>query len=215
MKNLIILACLMIFATQVEAQFHIKIKLGASPGSNTGSAATLVNRENPFEEFQFNLVHTDPQYQGGVSAYLPLGAPFFLEAGISYTKRKSQFEVDYTFKRELQPDNVLMNGSEEMILVPVNIGVAVGAFDITSGLRAIQTISNSSDLEQLDGFLNNENTLKMGWQMGVRYAFHHMMLGVEYQATMNRVCEGMSVNGHSLEIMNVPGAFVFSIQYKF
>jgi hypothetical protein len=216
MKKLMILSIiLMMFTTVMNAQVRFNVKLGASPGSNPRSASIFVNRENPFKEFQFNLVHTDPQYYGGVSAYVPLATPFFLEAGISYTKQTSQFLVDYTVPSELQNDNTLMSGSEEMILLPVNIGVTMGGFDITSGLRAIKTISHSSELTHLDGFHEDGNPIKLGWQIGARYAINRTLIGIEYMATLNRVCEGMYVNGQSLEIMNIPGSYVFSIQYRF
>ena len=216
MKKLMILSfLLMTFTTQMNAQVRFNLKLGASPGANPRSASIFVNRENPVKEFQFNLVHTDPQYYGGVSAYVPLATPFFLEAGISYTKLTSQFLIDYSVPLKLQNDNVLMEGSEEMILLPVNVGVTMGGLDITSGLRAIKTISHSSELTHLDGFHADENSIKLGWQMGARYAINRTLIGVEYMATLNRVCEGMYVNGQSLEIMNVPGSFVFSIQYRF
>lgn len=206
---------LITFIAQMNAQVRFNVKLGASPGSNPRTASILVNRDNPFKEFQFNLVHTDPQYYGGVSAHISLATPFFLEAGISYTKQTSRFLIDYRFSSELQDDKEFMEGSEEMILLPVNIGVSLGGLEITSGLRAIKALSNSSELTNLDGFHADGNSIKLGWQIGARYGFNRTLIGVEYMSTLNRVCQGMYVNGQSLEIMNIPGAYVFSIQYRF
>ncbi|MEP6793500.1 MAG: hypothetical protein ABJB16_04185, partial [Saprospiraceae bacterium] len=65
------------------------------------------------------------------------------------------------------------------------------------------------------GFSQEKNSIKLGWQAGIRYAFHRVLLGVEYQATLNPICQDRYVNGQSLQLMNVPGSFVFSVQSGF
>ena len=199
----------------ITSQVQFDIALGVSPGANPNSYGIIVNRENPFEEFQFNLVHVDPQYYGSMKAHIEMSSPFFFEGGISYTQRNSVYHILYTLPtREPAEQEMLMKESESMILLPVNIGVSLGKIDVTSGLRLKKTISSSNELIQLDGFTSDNNSIQMGWQMGFRYGFNRTMIGVEYMGALNRVGEGMYVNGHPLEIMTVPGSFVFSLQYR-
>lgn len=196
------------------AQVKIGIKIGASPESNPKSAAILINRSNPIEEFQFNMVKAEPQLFAGIVAQVPLKAPFFLEGGISYTKSKSVYRINY-LHAELGSKEQFMSGSEEMLLLPVNMGVRVGSIEVTSGFTAIQSLSYKNELAHLNGFNNEAKSVKMGWQMGARYDLKFVMLGAEYQGAFSRVCQGMNVNNESLEIMNVPGSWVFNIQYRF
>lgn len=196
------------------AQIKIDFKLSASPGSNLKSAPALINRSNPSEEFQFNMVKAETQLFAGIAAHVPLQAPFFLEGGVSYTKSKSVYHINYSYP-ELGPKSQFMNGSETMILLPVNIGARLGNFEVTSGFTAIQSLKVDSELAHLNGFKNEAKAVKMGWQMGARYDLKVVMLGAEYQGAFSRVCQGMHVNNESLEIMNVPGRWVFNIQYRF
>lgn len=217
MKKLIISAAILLATCAIsQAQLQVKAEFGASPASNATSAGIIVNRDNPREEFQFNQTQVKPQFYGGIRANIKLGSPFFLETGISYTKCTSEFQLNYTMDRpENQPQEMYMSESEDMLLFPLDIGVSIGKLEVTSGLTAIKTISAIKELSHVQGFHSDGNSLKMGWQMGVRYGINRTQIGVEYQGSLNRVGQGMSVNGNSLEIMNVPGKMVFTMQYRF
>jgi hypothetical protein len=217
MKKLIISATILL-ATYVtsQAQVQFKAEFGASPASNSTSAGIIVNRNNPHEEFQFNQTQVKPQFYGGIRANIKLGTPFFLETGISYTKRTAEFHLDYTMPLPENPTGEMyVSESEDMLLFPLDIGVSMGKLEVTSGLTAIKTISAIKELSHVKGFHSDGNSLKMGWQMGVRYGINRTQIGIEYQGSLNRVGQGMSVNGNSLEIMNVPGKMVFTMQYRF
>lgn len=216
MKKLLILSVLILGVTySVSSQVHLDLKAGISPATSPLNTGIIVNREDPMNEFQFRPVHVNPQFQAGVNLNLQLKTPFFLEGGISYTKKSSDYQVNYRIPGEGKPALALMNESEDILMLPVNIGVSLGSFDVTSGLRAMKTLSKKSELTHLNGFSTEENSFRMGWQMGIRYGLHRTMVGVEFQGSLNRVGQGMNVNGHSLEVMNVPGNFVFSIQHRF
>jgi hypothetical protein len=219
MKKLIVIVVAFFLTYCIaSAQVRFDIKFGISPGSNPLNAGIIVNRQNPMEEFQFNLFQVKPQFYGGLSAHLPLASPFFVNGGITYSQKTSLYQINYTNKSlssEIKAAEQYMNESENMILLPVNVGVSLGKVDVTSGLTATATFSKSSELTHVNGFTQDENGLQLGWQFGVRYAIRRTMVGVEYQSAFNRVGQGMYVNGHSLELMNVPGKFVFSVQYGF
>ena len=83
-----------------------------------------------------------------------------------------------------QPEPVeqqnLLTVSEDVLQFPLQIGVSLGNFDVTSGLMLMKTISTKNELSQLKGYTEDSNSLKWGWQMGVRYGFKRAMAGVEY-----------------------------------
>ncbi len=216
MKKFFIINCLFLgLASTATSQIHLDVKVGMSPASNPVTSPILVNRDKPKEEFQMSMNHVKPQFYGGLALNVQLANAFFLEGGISYTKRSSDYLIRHTYGRDGKPELESMHESEDMILLPLNIGVSLGSFDITSGLKVMKTISKTTELSHIKGFNTNDSSLKMGWQMGIRYGIHRTMVGIEYQGSLTRVGQGMSVNGHSLEVMNVPGNFAFTIQQRF
>src|SRR4030095_1996658 len=209
MKKLTILCFILFLAlTSMQAQAHFDIQLGVSPGGKPTCASLIVNRSNPYEEFQFSIIIVKPQFVTGARANLQLAEPFFLEGGISYTKSTSEFLIDYTLDNENRPPEEHLSVIEHIIRFPLNVGVSLGSVDITSGLTATKTISSDNELEQLKGFHSDDVKFQLGWQMGTRYAFNRFMVGFEFQGGLNRVGEGMYVSHESLELMNVPGKFV-------
>lgn len=61
MKKLIIIICTTLgtFFT-AHSQVYINFKAGVSPGANPKTNGIIVNRQNPHEEFIFNMVHVKP-----------------------------------------------------------------------------------------------------------------------------------------------------------
>ncbi len=214
MKKLSIIWCIVFTTgTTVWSQVHIDIAAGYSPGSSPVTAGLIVNRERPQDEFEFNMIHVKPQFFGGLRVNVEMKSPFFIEGGLSFTRRTSLYQIKYRIVYELNP-NEYMSESEDIIFLPVNIGVGIGSFDVSSGLSVRKSISKIKELSHLKGFHADHNTIKLGWQMGVRYCFMRTMVGLEYHGTLHRVGHGMYVNGTSLEIRNVPGRIVFAAQYR-
>ena len=101
-----------------------------------------------------------------------------------------------------------------MIILPVNVGVHLDKFSITSGLSATYCISKNSELENMDGFDSTGTPCKMGWQSSVRMNIENFAFGIEYQGRISRVGEGNEVHDQSLALRNIPGRWVFLVEYK-
>lgn len=215
MKKLILITSILcVTFLPAWSQIRFDVKVGMCLASKPSTPHIILNRSNPHDELLMNMISVKPQFFGGVALNVVMSSPFFLEGGISYTKRTSTFMVKYRMQPENGSATQYMNETENIILLPVNVGVSYGALDITSGLTASRSFSNVNELQQLKGFSHDGNKIKIGWQMGARLAVNRVLVGVEYQASLTRVGTGMYVNGQSLEMMNIPGQFVFGIQYK-
>lgn len=218
MKKLIISSVFLCAScSAMWSQLLVNLKAGFSPATNPITASVIINRNNPKSEFELNMVHVEPQFVAGINLYQQLKGSFFFEGGIAYTKKTLQYKVNYTMKQsDTEGQEIMMNESKGMIQLPVNIGVGIGKMDITSGVKAIKTISSHNELSHIEGFSAEDNSIRFGWQMGVRYAFmHRASAGVEYQGTLDRVCEGMKVNGQDFNLKNIPSHFVFNLHYQF
>lgn len=217
MKKLMIIICtLLLNIINTWAQPNLIFKVGASPGLKSLQQWIIINRNDPHNEFRFNLFQVKPQLYFGIGTHLQLQGSFFLEGGLTYTQKTSIYQIDFRMRSEGNPAKEYMSETEKSILLPVNIGVRLGQhIGVTSGLTAMKTISKTNELSNLNGFQQNENPIRFGWQMGVRYSVKRASIGVEYQGTLHRACQGMSVNNQSLELQNLPGNFVFGLQIGF
>jgi hypothetical protein len=217
MKNFQALAIGIIFlsaCTVAHSQFRFDLLAGIAPGSHPIMAGLIVNRHLPSDEFVLNMTEVKPQIFGGMRVNLELTSPFFTEVGLTYTRKTMLYDVDYTYIFESRLATHQMKETEHQLLVPVSIGVSLGSFDVTSGFRGILTLSKETELSQLEGFHSKTSSIHWGWHTGVRYGINRAMVGVEYQGCFNRVGYGSFINGQSLELRNVPGHFVFTLQYS-
>jgi hypothetical protein len=189
---------------------------GVSPAANPASAGLIVNRHLPHEEFVFNMNRVDPQIFAGFKGHLELGAPFLVDAGVMYTRKKSTYDVVYTIIDTEHPvSQHSMTQTNHMLMLPVNIGVNMGLFDVTSGFRLMKSVSSKTNLDQLTGFRSEGNPVELGWQAGFGFDIMRSRIGIEYQGNFSRVGKGMFVNEQPLELMNVPGHLVLLLQHSF
>ena len=215
MKYIFISIILLMSLGQLNAQFRFDVFGGISPQTTPASADLFVNRHLPHEEFRFNMRKVDPQIFAGIKGHVELGTPFFAEAGLMYSRRKSTYQALYTIiDREHPVSSYIMTETEDMIMLPVNIGVNLGIVDLTSGFRVAQTVGKKTDLDQLAGFMSDDNTLRLGYQASVGVSIFRSRIGIAYLGNFSRVGSGMSVNNQSLELMNVPGQFVLTLQHS-
>ena len=200
----------------VAAQARIDVVGGVGTGTTPSSAGLIVNRHDPHEEFVFNVAKVEPQFFAGVKSQLQLSSPFFMEAGLLYSMRKSTYDVVYTIIDTEHPvRNHELNETDHQIMLPVNIGVNMGSFDVMSGLSVTHSVSKKSELIQLSGFESEGNRPQLGWQGSVGYYFLRNRIGLEYQGSFTRVGSGMTINDQSLELNNVPGNITLMLSHTF
>lgn len=216
MKTIFITIAFLIFITLPSfSQMRFDVVGGLTPQSSPATADLFVNRHDPHEEFRFNMNKVSPQYFIGAKGHVQLLSPFFVEAGLTYTRRKSTYEVNYTMIDKEHPVSYhTMNEIEHMVMLPANIGVNLGSVEIISGLRLMKTTSKRSNLDQLAGFTTDGNPVKVGWQAGAGFYLFSTRIGLEYHGNFSRVGSGMYVNNQSLELMNVPGQIVLTLQHS-
>ena len=195
------------------SQLSLYVVGGLSPESHPNTTDLFVNSKQPRDEFIFTLATVKAQYFGGIKTSIPLSEYFFLESGLTYTKRTSVYAVDYTYRELHEPSAMDLTETENILMIPVNIGVKLGILDVTSGLTGNTSFSTKTDLGQINGYASDPATFRMGWSTGVRVNIANTAIGIEYQGSLNRVCEGSYVDNQPLEMRNVPGQFVFTIQY--
>jgi hypothetical protein len=216
MKKYWILISLAIYCTvNMNAQVQVDAFLGVSPGSSQGSSSVLVNTHYPVDEFQFRLIQSKSQWFAGLKGKMALTVPFFVETGILYSQLTREFGMRFTYRtEELTGKSVNLSETQHLLSCPMNIGVSLGELDLMSGLTVTKMLTSSKSLSSIDGFQSECKGWRLGWQFGARYVVDRALVGVEFQSELQRVCQGMFVQGQSLELRHVPGQIVFTLQYR-
>lgn len=202
-------------STNSWSQIRFDIVAGVSPGVNPKTPEKLINRQLVSDEFRLSVNRIEKQFFLGVNANLSLRAPFFAETGIHFTQRKSEYAMVYTYPNEENPPLQYMPETENLLILPLSIGVSIGKVDITSGLTLTGVISKKTSMTHVKGYAADESFLRTGWQAGVRHTFGRSMLGIQYQSSFNRLGTGTQVNGESLELNHIPGQFVMTVNFRF
>ncbi len=195
------------------SQVSFNVTLGMSPGYHPSTVGLLVNKEKPDQEFMFNMTEVKVQYFAGMNAKLQLTKPFFVEFGLNYSKRSMNYQVEYSV---LNDDHTIaqhqMKESDHILTMPVNLGVKIDAFDVVTGLRVFRSIGFSSDLNHMPEYKSKQALFRIGWQGGIGYNLSVTRIGIEFDSQFSRVGNGKSISNHSLELMNIPSQFTFTIQ---
>ena len=212
---LIIWSFLVTASTNSWSQIRFDFVAGVSPGVNSNSPEKLINRKFVSDEFRLSLNRIEKQFFLGLNANLSMRAPFFAEAGITFSQRKSEYLMAYTYPNEVDPPQVLVPETENLLILPLSIGVSIGKVDIISGLNLTGVISKKTEMSHVNGYTTEESFLRTGWHTGVRHTFGRSMIGIQYQSSFNRLGAGTAVNGESLELNHVPGQFVMTAHFRF
>lgn len=217
MKSIAIALWLIILSVSaLSSQIRFDVVGGISPGSKPSGAGLVVNRHLPHEEFVFNIDRMDPQMFAGFKGHLELGTPFFVDAGLLYSMKRSTFDVVYTIMDTEHPvAQARFKHTEHILMLPVNIGANIGLLDVTSGLRLERNIMQTSDLGELTGFRKDKGSVNLGWQAGIGVDIFRSRIGLEYQGNFSRVGKGMYVNDQPLELTYVPVQLVLLLQHSF
>ena len=219
MEKLLVLSFFLLFnPLSFFAQGHFAAFGGWSPSQHPNEPKALITGDVPGREFIFNVNHTSAQYYFGLKALIEISYPFFVEAGVTYTSRNNEYHCEYVIlfpgeKTKLHS----MTGNEKLLQFPLSIGVKLNAFKINSGLMAILPLAAKSELEHMQGYSSEKNSIKPGWFAGIALGIKSIRsdIGIEFQKSFDRVCQGMYIHDESLEIRNVPGRFVFKYQFWF
>ncbi|HJW29665.1 MAG TPA: hypothetical protein VJ508_10565 [Saprospiraceae bacterium] len=214
MKSLLIssvLSLLVCFPAMSQLQFYMLG--GICPEIHPRNASLLVNRNQPVDQFKFNRTQVGTQFFMGVQVRMPLNEYFFTEAGARYSRFSEVYTVTYLAARQAD-SRVDMKEQQNRFTLPVNIGVKLNQVEIVNGFDAVWITNTKSEMDHMPGFKDQSPDFHLGWHINIGLEVNRMVVGAGYQAEFARVGEGMSVNGQSLEIRQLPGQVNFYVQFR-
>jgi len=219
MKNLVaslILGITLFQSIYAQNRFYdFTLLLGMSPRQVPVQAGLIVNREDPMNEFVFNLAEVEKSYLLGFKTNFRFSKPFFGTLGLEYSLQKESYSLAYTYREMPNGNETSLKTSSHRLTLPAGVGVKLNHFDVTSGLQARYDFKSEMKEEIPLAIDMKKPGLEMGWYTGIGYSFDRTRIGVQYQSTFQRAGHNLIHNQKSMELMNVPGNFNFSIGFSF
>lgn len=198
-----------------NAQWSLVVTAGVSPQQSPETPYIFVNRSTPRNEFTFDLAQVKSSPFIGAGAEYRF-APFFVNAEAQYTRREYVYDVQGTypgFPRSAEVTSYTQ--STDMVNLPLTLGVNLGVIDVTSGFLPQFVVSSRTDLDQIEGFSEDQDAIRLAWQGGVAARLTHLRIGINYQMDFHNYGDQMAVNGDPLRLQGRSSRLVGSVSYIF
>lgn len=195
--------------------YNFSMYAGINPTQTPSQAGIFLNREDPKNEFVFNLNEIEKSYVIGFKKNIRFSYPFYGTLGLEYSKLTQNYSGKSTQNGLEGHDYFDVKLTSHLISLPVGIGVKLGNFDVTNGLM-LQYDLKPELIEDIPmGIETTKAQLEMGWFAGIGYSFDKFRIGIQYQSSFNRCGYNMLYQNKPMELMNVPGYLRFTVGYSF
>ncbi len=203
-------------ATHAQNNFYnFSLYGGVSPKQLPVHAGLIINREDPMNEFIFNLKEVEQSYSLGIRKNFRFSNPFYGTLGLEYSRETQHYSMLFTHQEFPEGNEFELETSHQVISIPAGVGVKFNRLDVTSGLQMQYNIRSEMKEEIPMGIEMDKPGLEMGWYTGIGYSFDRTRIGVQYQSSLHRYGNNLSHNGKSMALTNVPGNIKFTIGYSF
>ncbi len=193
--------------------YNFSIYTGYTPGQTPAQAGIILNRQDPMNEFIFNLKEIENSFVFGFRKNFRFSHPFFGTLGLEYTTLTQNYSGRFTQQREVAQFNV--TSTSRMLSMPAGVGFKFGNFDVTNGLMLQYDIKPEMSEELPMGIEMSKSQLEVGWYTGIGFSFNRTRIGVEYHSSLKRYGHNMIYQQESMELMSLPGNVRVSIGYSF
>ncbi len=198
-----------------DAQWSLVVSAGVSPQQSPETPYVFANRSTPRNEFTFDLAQVKASPFIGAGAEYRF-APFFVNAEAQYARREYVYDVTGTYPGfPRSQEATTYTESMDMVNLPLTLGVNLGVIDVTSGFLPQFVVSHRTDLDQIAGYTQDQNALRMGWHGGVAARLTHLRIGFSYQMDFQNYGDHMAVNGDPLRLQGRSSRLVGSVSYIF
>ena len=218
MKTLIISLSAFFSVLSFSHAQDVKMTITAGMAAQQSPAPNhiFVNRSSPRDEFTFDLSQVKPSYFIGVGAKYDLNKSFFLAAEALYNRREYLYNVSYTFPGFGRTEQTqVLTESMNIINVPLTLGVDLGVVDVTSGFLPQLILSQSSDLEGLNGYSQKLDKLRFGWHSGVAANIKAVRVGVSWQMDFNNYADHAFIHDQNLSLQGRSNRLLGTLSYQF
>jgi hypothetical protein len=201
--------------SEMNAQFSMTASVGISPQQSPGSDYIFVNRSTPKAEFIFNISQVKASYFAGVGTRYDL-FPFFFTAEALYNKRQFVYDVAYTYPGFGRSEETLeYSETMHVINAPISIGVQLGIMEVSSGFLPQFVVGHETDLDNISGYTQKLNPLRLGWHTGIAARLSTLRIGLDWQMDSNSYADHIYINNQNLDLRGKSSRLVGTLSYQF
>lgn len=196
MKNLPIIALLLICSFSSQAQFDFGIKAGVN--SSTLTFEDLESNQS------INEILTNNKFGYHAGAYIRVQVlGIYLQPEFLYTQINSEIEV-----QESDGTTSTLDFALSRFDIPVNLGFKIGPASIFGGPVLSYNLNHPADILDLD---YNGGTL--GYQAGIGLTFGKFILDAKYEGSFQNIAEEVVYEGQAYTVDARTGQFIVSLGY--
>lgn len=207
MKKTFVLASLICFAVALQAQ----VKVGFLAGLNTTDLEARDLFDNG-ESLKLSIKDADYGFHFGLFAQAKVGKIFYLQPEVVFNSTKVDFQVQ-DLSNNL-PETVLTEKYNNLD-IPVLFGLKLGPLRVGTGPVAHVFLNSNSELTEVEGYEQNFEKLKFGWQTGVGLNIWKFIVDLKWEKNFDNFGDHIVINDTPYSFNQTPNKLVFSLGYTF
>ena len=211
MKNILITLVLAIFALPAFSQVKIGFRLGVSSQDLTPDQL-IIKDENNNDNLGIKLDNANYGVHVGFFAQFK-GQKFFVQPEILYNASKVDYRLDDIGNIGIVKD--LFTESYQSLDIPVNMGFRLGPVRLQAGPVAHVFIGSDSQLDDIQGYNPDFETLSFGWQAGLGLDIWKFIIDLKYEGNFSQWGNHFNFFGRDYSFDQAPGRLVASVGIAF
>lgn len=212
MKNLTLIALLLLSSMTLSAQVRLGIRAGVV-NLNVPAGSNAIPRGAGSPELILDIDEAQFGIQGGLVLQIPLGEKWILQPEVIFNSNRVDYEVEEL--RSSGAISKILSEKYQYLDIPLLIHYRLGALRLSGGALGHVYINSTSDLLAYENYEQRFEELTYGYQLGVGVDIWNIMLDVRYQGNFTRFGNHMYFNEERYDFDQRPERLIFSLGLLF
>ena len=186
----------LISITGLHGQFSVGLKAGISPHVNPQTNHMIVNRSDVAHTMLFNIEQVKYGEQVGLALRYDKH-PWWFMTEVMYASSTATYCLESVIS-DLGVRPLFAEEKRAFLDLPVSAGVTLGILDIFSGFTLTRSLSYTTELQQVEGFVHSMPSWIAGWHTGIGICVHNVTFDLRYQQAFANYGQNRFINGEEL-----------------
>ena len=203
----LILLLLTINLPAQEGFFHVGIKAGISKYDYGVRILSI----NDLKKLDLNIVDEKVGFQGGVVFQMRFNK-FIVQPEVIFNSNK----VNYVIRNQnFALADTLLSESYNDLDIPLMLGFKSSILRLNAGPVAHIHLNSTSDLLKIEGYSQQFERLRYGWQAGIGIDFWKIMLDLRYEGNFSKFGDHITIDGRKYSFSDRPARLIGTIGLLF
>lgn len=204
---LFVISCCWVHQGQAQIEFGAKVGLSSYDLAREGIVISKGNTT-----FEQRIVDADYGHHIGIYTRLTL-LGVFVEPALLFNSNNVTYQLS-TYD-ENGVFNTIRNEKYNHLDLPIMAGFKVGFMRFQGGIVGHLLINKISDAVDIKGYEQRFQNATYGWQAGTGIDFWRLRLDLNYEGSVARFGDYVTIGGQEVALAKSPSRFIFSLGFKF